>query len=241
MIVDGYAAPAAREAYAAAGELAAGFGDVGQIFPVMSGIFGYCVVAGDVAESARIAARMGEMTAHDAPSPFVLMSRLAEGFVQHSRGDQALAHETLERSIALYDPAQHPVYLSIYGMDPGIDWLAQSARTFWLPGCPDRALERAAHTVDVARRLDHPQSLAFAKTLMAIVLQLRGEAVETLACADETIALCDEHGIAQERAWVLPLRGWASAATGRTDDGIALIRKAVAAYVASGEATHLAR
>ena len=234
MIVDGYAAPAAREAYAAASELAAGFGDVGQIFPMMSGIFGYYVIAGDVAESARVAARMREMTAYDAPSPFVLMSRLAEGFVQHSRGDQALAHETLERAIALYDPAQHPVYLAIYRMDPGINALAQSARTLWLLGHPDRALERAVYTVDIARRLDHPPSLAFAKTLMAIVLQLRGDAAHALACADETIALCDEHDITQERAWMLPLRGWALAATGQTDDGVALTRKAVAAYVASG-------
>ena len=234
MIVDGFAAPAAREAYAAAGALAAGFGDVGQVFPVMSGIFGYYFVAGDVAESARMAARMSEMTVHDPASPFAVMSRLAEGFVQHSRGDQAVAHETFERAIALYDPAQHPVYLAIYRMDPGINALAQSARTFWLLGHPDRGLERAVHTVDIARRLDHPQSLAFAKTLMAIVLQLRGEAVEALACADETIALCDEHGIAQERAWILPLRGWALAATGQTDDGVALTRKAVAAYVASG-------
>jgi predicted ATPase len=234
MIVDGYAAHAAREAYAAAGELAAGFSDVGQIFPVMAGIFGYYVVAGDVAGSARMAARMSEMTAQDVPSPFLLMSRLAEGFVHHSRGDQAAAHETLERAIALYDPAQQPLYLAIYGMDPGINALAQSARTFWLLGQPDRALERAVHTVDLARRLDHRPSLAFAQTLKAIVHQMRGEAADALACADETIALCDEHGILQERAWMLPLRGWALAATGHTDDGIALTRNAVAAYVASG-------
>jgi predicted ATPase len=214
--------------------LAAGFSDVGQIFPVMSGMFGYYVVAGDGVESARVAARMRELTAHDAASPFVLMSRLADGVVQHSRGDQAMAHETLEHAIALYDPAQHPLYIAIYRMDPGINALAQTARTLWLLGHPDRALERAAYTVDTARRLDHPQSLAFAKTLMAIVRQLRGEAIEALACADETIALCDEHGIPQERAWVLPIRGWALAATGRMDDGVALTRKAVAAYVASG-------
>src|SRR5262249_25571415 len=148
-IVDGYAAPAAREAYAAAGELAARFGDLQQAFPVMAGIFGYYIVAADAAESARMAARMGDMTARHSTSPCLIMSRLAEGFVQHSRGDQALAHETLERAISLYDPSQHSLYLSIYGMDPGINGLAQSARTFWLLGQPDSALERAIYTVDI--------------------------------------------------------------------------------------------
>jgi predicted ATPase len=112
--------------------------------------------------------------------------------------------------------------------------LAESARTFWLLGHADEAIARARRVAEVARAFDHPQSLAFAMTFVAIVHQLRGEAADALAWADRTIALCDEHDIAQERAWVLPVRAWALAATGDLKAGIALGRQAIDAYVASG-------
>ncbi len=234
MIVDGYAAPEAQAAHAAAATLAAQFDDVESVFPLIAGLFGYYCVAGNVAESARLAARMGEVAKADATSPLVVMSDLAGGLVQHASGNQAAAHATFEHAIARYDPAHHAMHVAMYQFDPGIFSLAQSARTLWLLGYADQALARAEEAVVMARTLDHPGSIAFAMTFLAIVRQFRGEATEALASAEETIAFCDAHDIAQERAWVSPIRGWALAALGRTDEGVAFTHDAVAAYVAAG-------
>jgi predicted ATPase len=187
-----------------------------------------------MAESARLAARMGEVAHADAASPLVVMSDLAGGLVQHAAGNQAAAHATFEHAIARYEPAHHPMHIAMYRFDPGIFSLAQSARTFWLLGYADRALARAQHAVELARTLGHPASLAFAMTMLAVVRHFRREAAEALAIAEETIAFCDAHEIAQERAWVSPVRGWALTALGRTDEGVAFARNAVAAYVATG-------
>jgi len=70
--------------------------------------------------------------------------------------------------------------------------------------------------------------------LLSIVRQFRREPAEARASADETVAFCDAHEIGQERAWVLPVRGWAVAALGRTDEGIASLRESISTYIASG-------
>lgn len=234
MIVDGYAAPAAQAAHAAAAALAARFEDAESVFPFIAGLFSYYCISGNMAESARLAARMSEVAHSDAASPLAVMSHLADGLVQHASGDQAAAHATFERAIARYDSANHAMHLALFRIDPGMFSLAQSSRTLWFLGYSDQALERADQAVALARTLGHPGSIAFAMVLLTIVRQFRGEAVEALAIADETIEFCDAHEIGQERAWVLPVRGWAVAALGRTDEGIALTRDAITSYVAAG-------
>jgi predicted ATPase len=234
MIVDGYTAPEAQAAHAAAAALAAQFDNVESVFPLIAGLFGYYCVAGNIDESARLATRMGEVANADATSPLVVMSDLAGGLVQHSSGNQAAAHATFEHAIARYEPAHHAMHIAMYRFDPGIFSLAQSARTFWLLGFADQALARAERAVEMARELEHPGSIAFALTFLSVVRHYRREATEALASAEETLAFCDAHEIAQERAWTAPIRGSALAALGRTDEGVAFTREAVAAYAGTG-------
>jgi tetratricopeptide (TPR) repeat protein len=197
-------------------------------------LFGYYLVAGDVAESARLAGWMSKVAAGDATAPQAVMSELVEGVVNFARGECAAAHARFEGAISRYQPEQHELHLALFRLDPGVYALAESARTLWLLGQADEAVERARRAMDVARAFEHPQSLAFAMTFVSIVHQLRRDATDALAWTDRTIALCDEHDIAQERAWVLPVRAWALAATGQLNQGIALGRQAIEAYLASG-------
>jgi predicted ATPase len=170
----------------------------------------------------------------DRASALAVMSDLAGGLVLHASGDQEPAHATFESAIARYDRSHHAMHLALYQLDPGVISLAQSSRTLWLLGFADRALERAREAVAVGRELGHPGSIAFAMVFMAIVRQFRQEPADALTSAEETIAFCDAHDIAQERAWVLPVRGWAIARLGRGGDGVAATREAIASYSVTG-------
>jgi DNA-binding SARP family transcriptional activator/predicted ATPase len=234
MIVDGYGAPEARDAFTNAEALAVRLGDPPAVFPMIAGMFSCYVIAGDAAQIARLAGRMGEIAEGDAASPLAVMSHLAAGLVLHSAGDQAGAQARFERALACYDPTHHAMHLALYRLDAGIFSLAQSSRTLWLTGYADRALARAEEAAAMARGFGHPGSVAFAMTFVAIVRQFRREPEQALARADETISFCDAHDIAQERAWALPVRAWALSMLGKSDEGIPLMREAIAGYAATG-------
>ena len=234
MIVDGYGAAEARDAFTKAEALALQLGNPSAVFPMIAGMFSCYVIAGDPAQVSRLAGRMAEISEGDAASPFAVMSHLAAGLVLHSAGDQAGAQATFERALACYHPDHHAMHLALYRLDAGIFSLAQSSRTLCLTGYPDRALARAEEAVAMARRFEHPGSVAFAMTFVAIVRQLRREPEQALRYADETMSFCDAHDIAQERAWVLPVRAWALSMLGKGDEGIPLMREAIAGYASTG-------
>ncbi|HEX7977444.1 MAG TPA: AAA family ATPase [Gemmatimonadaceae bacterium] len=236
MIVAGYAAPDAGRAYAAARDIAATFGDIAAVYPVLAGLLGFYVVAGDFAQSAALSERMMRIALTQDRPALQVMSHFADGLLRHVAGDHAGSHDCFERAVALYDPSQHAEHIALYRLDPGVCALAETARTLWLLGKADQALARAREALDVAAALPDPRSRAFVMIFLAIVHQFRREPAEALHWVDRTIALCDEHDIAQERAWVLPIRGWALAGTGRTEEGIALTRAAIDAYREMGAA-----
>ena len=60
----------------------------------------------------------------------------------------------------LFDPHQHRPGPLRLGPSPGVVPYTTSAFLAWLLGYPDRAVERAAGAVDLARQLNHPFTLA---------------------------------------------------------------------------------
>jgi predicted ATPase len=52
--------------------------------------------------------------------------------------------------------------------------------------------------------------------------------------ATECLAVCDEHGAAQERAWVMFAYGWAIAELGQVEEGISQIRASLDAQLSIG-------
>ena len=93
-----------------------------------------------------------------------------------SPNELPLALEHAEQGIAIYDPQQHHVHVFHYGgHDPGICCRQIAAKALWLLGYPDQALKRGQETIDLAHRLSHPFSLAFALIEIAMVHVYRKE------------------------------------------------------------------
>jgi tetratricopeptide (TPR) repeat protein len=61
-----------------------------------------------------------------------------------------------------------------------------------------------------------------------VLHELRREGDLALHYANLCIGVSDEHGIGQERAWAMTIRGWAIAASGRVDEGVSEIEAAIA-------------
>jgi predicted ATPase len=148
-------------------------------------------------------------------------------------GQLATARTHFEKGIALYDPRQHDRYTSVHGFDPGVACRAElGGRILWLLGYPEKALGVIREAQDLARRLKHPPSVAFALGFEALLRQLRGDPAPCLQRANEVLA--DEHAPSNLRAWAALCHGWALAAGDDSARGLGEIEQSLALHRSIG-------
>src|SRR5262249_30907129 len=115
------------------------------------------------------------------------------------------------------------------------------AVALWTLGYPDQAVQHIQEAVQLAEALGHSSSRAYALTLAAALYQHRGAAQETRAYAEGLLALAREQGFVFWAVIGLCFQGWAVAAQGQIDDGIAQLRQSLAEAHAMGAALNRPR
>jgi predicted ATPase len=181
-------------------------------------------------ESLRLAQRLQE------PS-FLLVAHESLGTSLYQLGDIASALSHYEHGFALYTPQQHLALASLCGTDPGVVCLTRAAVAQWVLGYPAQALQRGHEALALARELSHPVSLMYALSWTIWILQGCREEHTVQEWAEEMIALSIEHGLAQGVVTGRIHRGWALAAQGRGEEGIAEMRQGLIDWRALGVRT----
>ena len=152
-----------------------------------------------------------------------------------SGGELAAAQPHLEQGMKLYDPERHRTHAALYsGHDPGVCCRMQSAQSLWFLGYPDRAVTSIQAALALAQQLAHPLSLCMALRWAAAAHHLRREAPQTRTYAEAAMTIAADQGFPQQVATATPLRGWALAASGQGEEGIAQIQQGLAAFRATG-------
>jgi adenylate cyclase len=131
------------------------------------------------------------------------------------------------RAKALYDPRQHRSYVGRFGVDIGLFASSWAAHYLWYAGFVDQARAQAEETVELARGLAHPFSLAVSLAYAAMLYQFCRDLPRVDSLAKAAIALCGEHGFPYYLAWAEVLRGWSHALAGNTDLGLAEMRRGI--------------
>jgi predicted ATPase/class 3 adenylate cyclase len=231
----GYAAPEARTVYTRARELCRELGDPPQLSPVLWGLWIFHVmhrefdIAKDLGRQLlQLAQRVGD------PDLFLPAHHsLWTTFVFH--GDLTSAQVHLDQGLRLYTPEQHHEQTFLYGgHDPGVCCRVHAGFALWLRGYPDQALQKSQEAVALAQRLAHPHTLAWASSAAAMVHLFRQEKVLAQEQAETTMTFAKEQ---QFPIWTLHstiVRGWALAAQGQGESGVAQIREAMASYQEAG-------
>jgi class 3 adenylate cyclase/predicted ATPase len=230
----GYGAEEVARTYARARDLCEELGETGQLFPALRGLQSFYMVHGPL----DVAQKLGEQLLRDAsrgqdPVRIVEAARRF-GWCLFCAGHIAEGRRHLEEAIGRYDRARSREHTVVYGSDPAVVARANLGWLEWFAGRPERAVELSARAVLLARELKHPLSLAYALCMSAAVHQCRGEAATARALARETVVLADENAFAYWKAWGLVLEGWALAAAGESDPGLARLREGLDAYRATG-------
>lgn len=106
--------------------------------------------------------------------------------------------------------------------------------TLWCLGYPAQFLAQLHDALALAHTLVHPLTLAWAQAMGSMLYHLRRDVSAVYEHAEAAVVLSTEQGIPLRGAMGTSTQGWALAMQGRGEEGIALIRKGVAAWRATG-------
>ena len=133
--------------------------------------------------------------------------------------EPALGH--YRQGFELFDPnMQFPDWP---GNHPGVNCQYGLALISWMLGYPDRSLDQLRAAVRSAETLGHPGTLAQTLCFVAFVQIFRHEPSAVADYAGWVLGICEEHRIATFDAYALCVGGWALAASGESEKGLAQI------------------
>jgi predicted ATPase len=232
----GHAAPEVEQTYTRARELCQQVGETPQLFRVLRGLWLFY----NVRAAHETARELGEQClrwAQQVHDPALLLeAHRPLGITLFCLGEIASARAHLEQGIALYDPQQHRSHAFHYSIHPGMACCSYAAWALWLLGYAKQALQRSQEAILLAQ--EHPLSLAQALSWAAWLHQLRREPHAAKECAERAMALCSEQRFPYFLAWGTILQGWALAAEGQGEAGMAQMRQGLAAHRATGAEEH---
>lgn len=214
----GYAAPELGEVLSRSVELAESLGEDSTLLTSMVGLWASRIVYGDVAGSYPLATRALEIG--DRVPELAGQAHFAMGGSALAMGapDVAVDHLELARRLSVGS-----VSLAV-GTRPEVHAQAWAAHARLLLGDADGAEKDRRESVERAREVQHPYSLAVALAYGAITHQIAGD----LPALDEDLVelgeLCRRYEIAYYREWGLVLSGWrlgGERGISRTREGLA--------------------
>ncbi len=232
----GYVDPDVERAYTRARALCEQFGKDEQLFPVLHGLFRFYVIRGEHDTSRRLGEKLLGLAQSSGDSDQLLEAHRALGLTLSFVGDFKQARTHLETGISLYDRRQHGAHASVYGHDPGVICLGAASWILWYLGYSDEALSRSRESLALGDELAHPYSQAFALGLSGVLHLFRGEWQIAQQRAEATLKLSMAHDFPFWLGWATAMKGSALAHMGHAAQGVAMMRKSIAALGAAGVA-----
>jgi predicted ATPase len=230
----GYAAPEVERAYARARELCQQVANTPQRFLVLRGLQLFYLGAGKLRTARELGEHLLELVQDQDDPALQVAAHFVLGQTFYYLGEPSSALKHMEQGQALDDaPARLPENWP--GAHPGVQCRLHGAWALWQLGYPNQALRLSREGLTRAQDLSHPLSSAFTHLQAAILHQHRRDPQRALEQAESARTLVTEHGLALAlEAAGMSLRGWALAGQGREEEGIAQMRKGLAAWQASG-------
>jgi len=234
--IKGWGAQEVRRAYARARELCEQLGDPPEeFFPTLYGLWLERLIRFELPGCYDLATEFLRRAESSDDPALLLYANYVLGDTLYFMGESASAREHLETAITHYDPERHRALAQRFeGYDAKLITLLLLSWTLWTLGYPDQALQRSNEALALAESLSNPRDLSRAVLLAAMVHLPRREVRATRESSEAVIALSAEHGTTEWLAWATALRGWAMAAQGQHEEGIAQLHEGMAMSRATG-------
>jgi predicted ATPase len=234
MAAKGYGALEVEHTYAQALQLCQQAGNTPRLFPTLVGLRRFYLLRAELQTARTLCERLLNMAQQVQDPALLLEAHWGLGVTLCFLGEFASSRQHSECGVALYDTQQHRAHALLYGDDPGVGCLSYAALALWFLGYADQALERIHAALTLAQKLSHPFSLAYVLGAAAWLHQYRREPQATYTYGEAKIALSQARGFPMRQAQGTILRGWALAAQGQREEGIAQIHQGLAAFRTTG-------
>lgn len=219
--------PDCEAAHARARALATRIGESPELARALVGLATAYFVQGDLATGEAIGRDALATAERTGDALDLLLAHVVAGFPHFYRGSFARAAEHYGQATALYDPREHASFARTLGWDRGVNAHAYLAWCHLYLGHHDRALALSEQAMALARRLDHPLTLANVLLHVAIHRVERREPDRALALAEELVELAAPLGFPMFEGAGRFLRGCARADAGDLETGIAEMEHAL--------------
>ena len=234
MATKGYAAPEVERVYTRAREVCRQMEDSSQLFPVLRGLWIFYLIRVELQTARELAEQLLSLAQRQQDVTLLLEAHYALGNSLNYLGEFAAAQKHLEQGMLLYNSQKPSSSAFHFGYDSGVACLSYAALNLWLLGSVDQSLTRNHEALMLAQELAHPQSLAYALFMMALLHWFRREGQDAYERAEATMTLSTEQGFAHWMGLATVLQGWALAERGQRAEGIGHIRQGLAAWQTTG-------
>jgi predicted ATPase len=141
-------------------------------------------------------------------------------------GAHSVAADHFEQVLALYNTEIHRPLMSTFGVDSKAAAMALRSVVLWMLGHPERAIECVQVTLDHARAIGHPSSLAYALGIGLMTFHaISGDFDGTERCAEELSTLAEEFELAHYPLLSRFHRGRGLLKVGRIEEGLGMMRE----------------
>jgi class 3 adenylate cyclase/predicted ATPase len=216
----GYAADDVRVTCARAHELCALVGSAPQLPIALYQLIAYNIVSAHLATALEMAKQFYAIAAQANNDDLLLEANLTLGVIYFHLGEFSESQPYLEKCVEIYDPERHAAHMFQFGQDPAVIALNFLIWIYWLLGRQEQALKAAEQSVSLARRLNHPLSLAFALTFAGWHRIFCRDYTAALPISEEIVQLCSVQNILIFRAHGHMMAAWHACDKGNTAVGL---------------------
>jgi adenylate cyclase len=220
----------AEQAYVRALELAESAGEVSQLVSALRGLASLYNFRNETDKARRLGERMLDLAERLGDVDMKIEGLLVTGYNSAFSGNPQLGLEQIEKGIALYSSQRQPARRIGIGPNTGVVALNVSALFLWTGGYPDRAYNRAAEAIALARKLNHPYSLTYAQFHNGLLNMWLKNYEIARDSAEAVLELAETYGFQIWNAIGSCLRGAALVNIGRIDEGLALTEQGLREY-----------
>jgi class 3 adenylate cyclase/tetratricopeptide (TPR) repeat protein len=216
-------------------DLVAEHGDEAQLFTILHGLCGECLINGDIEPARDYARRMEAIAKRSGDAAMTVLSRHALGMADFFLGafSEAIGH--FEAAIRQRGEADGATLRKYYVADPEVVGRSMQA---WARALSDDGGEESAAAVADALALaeasEHDFTRAYGFSILASASQSRGDARAALDLASRARQLSRQVGFTYWEAWSQIVYGWATAVTGDAEAGIARLGRGLELYRKTG-------
>jgi len=233
----GLGAPEAGQAIDRAHELCQKIGKTQQYFTALSLLALFHEVRAEYRKALEISEQVKSIVDQAGDPIFSAIFNFVRVWPLLNVGEMAQAYEESQQNLDIYDPDKHGHLAYIYGYDMRVISLCFGGLAAWFLGYPEKTLETGERALALARKLDHPHTLAFCLTGACILGWFLGNQEMVDKYTEEMMPIAEEHGFVYWLAHGIFYRGEKKTLEGQVKEGIQEMRRGLEMALSTGTET----